>query len=297
MTRGKKGKPWESAFRRIRGVYRPQDTYPPKPTTADFDFAEKELNFRFPASYRAFAEEFGLGGELFPMVRVLPLTRPTWKNLSNWSNSSVVDATRHFHTEDWTGIDWRVIGSGDVAPLSLLRRVVVFAIDPCHHEWAFDPLEVTDRRLRECRIYDFDRTNDATVIASSFGAWLRRVDGGTGYEIDEREENYIQRDPGFPLVFKPDSAEPNAMHYVRDSFGRKATPEPQSVQRWLRWNNNTAWQLVGSIRDKGQAEAFLVLADALEEAGCQHAALLNSCRHGDPDIDGAWVLRVLSIGP
>ncbi len=40
-------------------------------------------------------------------------------------------------------------------------------------------------------------------------------------------------------------------------------------------------------------DAIPVLADALEEAGCGNEDLLNACRHGDPDIDGFWVLRVL----
>ncbi|WP_162271911.1 hypothetical protein [Gemmata sp. SH-PL17] len=40
-------------------------------------------------------------------------------------------------------------------------------------------------------------------------------------------------------------------------------------------------------------EAFPILADALQEAGCTNADLLDSCRTGDPDIDGAWVLQVL----
>ena len=50
--------------------------------------------------------------------------------------------------------------------------------------------------------------------------------------------------------------------------------------------------LARSVRD-GRTEAFPVLADALEEAGCKHADLLDACRTGDPDIDGVWVLRVL----
>ncbi len=173
MMTGRKRGPWECAFHRIRSVYRPQGIHVPKPTSADLDAAEDELNFRFPDSYRAFAEQFGLGGNLDVMVRLLPLTRPTWVKEPKWSDS-VVDATRYFHTEDWRGV-----GSGDVAPLSLLQRVVVFAIDPSYHEWAFDPLELTDPLLRECRIYDFGRMNNATAVAGSFGEWLCGFDDST----------------------------------------------------------------------------------------------------------------------
>jgi hypothetical protein len=48
-------------FRSIRAKYCSWWLYPPKPTAADLDAAEAVLGFRFPASYRAFAEEFGLG--------------------------------------------------------------------------------------------------------------------------------------------------------------------------------------------------------------------------------------------
>jgi hypothetical protein len=40
-------------------------------------------------------------------------------------------------------------------------------------------------------------------------------------------------------------------------------------------------------------EAFPILADALQDAGCTNADLLDACRTGDPDIDGKWVLQVL----
>ena len=65
------------------------------------------------------------------------------------------------------------------------------------------------------------------------------------------------------------------------------------MKLWLASNNNTARDLALSIRDHGQTGAFPILADALQEAGCTNADMLDSCRTGDPDIDGVWVLRVL----
>jgi hypothetical protein len=70
-------------------------------------------------------------------------------------------------------------------------------------------------------------------------------------------------------------------------------PGKAAVVKWLAWNNNTVRDLALSIRDAGRTDAFPILADALEEAGCTNADLLDSCRTGDPDIDGAWVLQVL----
>jgi hypothetical protein len=73
----------------------------------------------------------------------------------------------------------------------------------------------------------------------------------------------------------------------------KKRPRRSDLVDWLAWSSNTARDLAVSIRDRGQTDAFPILADALEEAGCTNRDLLDSCRHGDPDIDGAWALAVL----
>jgi hypothetical protein len=170
--------------------------------------------------------------------------------------------------------------------------VVVFALDGGYHTFVFDPLEVTNRRLREYRVYDINRLDAAAAIARSFGGWLEWVD--PNYRFDDEGGEEEQDGPRFPLVYKPDSTDPRPMPYLRRSLLREKTaPEPQDVHRWLEWNNGAVRGLARSVRDEGQADVFPVLADALEEAGCRNADLLDACRHGDPDIDGVWVMRVL----
>jgi hypothetical protein len=283
MARAKTN-PWDAVLRRIRGIYRPEWVYPPMTTAVDLDAAEKELNFRFPASYRAFAERFGLGGDLLNLPEVLPLTCPPWADRSDWFRS-VLGATRFFQTHDHH-LEWTS------TPATFFKRVVVFALDGGYHHFVFDPLEVTNARLNECRIYDIDRSNEAVAIARSFGGWLEWI--GQHYRFEDEGAEEEQAEPQFPIVYKPDSAEPDPMSYWRRSARReKALPEPQDVRLWLEWNKGAVRGLVRSIRDEGHADVFPVLADALEEAGCKNADLLDACRHGDPDIDGVWVLRVL----
>jgi hypothetical protein len=73
----------------------------------------------------------------------------------------------------------------------------------------------------------------------------------------------------------------------------KKVPKKPDVKLWLAFNNHTVRDLVRSIRDHEHTDAFPILADALQEAGCTNADLLVSCRTGDPDIDGKWVFQVL----
>ena len=75
----------------------------------------------------------------------------------------------------------------------------------------------------------------------------------------------------------------------------KEIPRQNDVHSWLRYNNRAARLIALSIRDRKQTDAFPVLADALEEAGCGHRDLLDSCRSGAPDIDGAWALWALWV--
>jgi hypothetical protein len=62
---------------------------------------------------------------------------------------------------------------------------------------------------------------------------------------------------------------------------------------WLRWNGSTVARLSRDIAESGRFEDLPVLADALEEAGCQDEALLRHCRSGVWHAPGCWVLDVL----
>ncbi|QJW99567.1 SMI1/KNR4 family protein [Frigoriglobus tundricola] len=287
MAKQKKVQPWDTAFRRVRGVYSPDRKYPPKPSSADLDAAEDKLGFKFPFSYRAFAEAFGLDGDIndsLPLI--MPLERPSWTG-SEGRLSCVLSETHFYRTNDWTQhSDW----DEGVPAADFFRRLVIFAEDSGYHDWAFDSADMRDPELREYRIYDIDRSSNATIIADSFDAWLLTIGERYRFEHDEEPEPFE-----FAFVYKPDSLDPKPIDYVRrtDFHARKDPPVPVEVTLWLAWNNHTVRDLARSIRDHGRIDAFPVLADALQDAGCTNADLLDSCRTGDPDIDGVWVLQVL----
>jgi hypothetical protein len=156
------------------------------------------------------------------------------------------------------------------------------------NSFMFYPPEVTAPRHRECRIYWSSSSSGLEVAADSFAEWLDLADQSFMLDGDEKTA------PQYPVVIKPNLPIPNAIPYFpTNEIGTKIAPTPPDVTLWLASNNNTARDLALSIRDHGRTDAFPILADALEEAGCTNADLLDSCRHGDPDIDGAWVLQVL----
>jgi hypothetical protein len=83
------------------------------------------------------------------------------------------------------------------------------------------------------------------------------------------------------------------------------TPSPS----WLQWNDGTVLKIAQSIYggagfaelpilsgDHQDARRFAdlpILADALEDAGCADAAILEHCRSGGEHVRGCWVVDLL----
>lgn len=65
---------------------------------------------------------------------------------------------------------------------------------------------------------------------------------------------------------------------------------------WLAWNDGTVRHLAQAIYDERAWENMPILADALEDAGCQDERILGHCRGGGPHTRGCWVVdRVLGL--
>ncbi len=61
---------------------------------------------------------------------------------------------------------------------------------------------------------------------------------------------------------------------------------------WLAWNDGAAVRVAEGIRASRQFGDLPILADALEDAGCDEAGLLNLLRSSATQADG-WVLDLL----
>ena len=76
---------------------------------------------------------------------------------------------------------------------------------------------------------------------------------------------------------------------LRDVFGnpfRPATADPRRL-------TSTAVSLARSIYEDRAFDRMPILADALEEAGCDDADLLAHCRGGGPHARGCWAVDLL----
>jgi hypothetical protein len=66
-------------------------------------------------------------------------------------------------------------------------------------------------------------------------------------------------------------------------------------QAWREWHGGAAVRIARDIYDRRRFEELPVLADALEEAGCDEQAVLEHCRGGGPHVRGCWAID-LALG-
>jgi hypothetical protein len=79
---------------------------------------------------------------------------------------------------------------------------------------------------------------------------------------------------------------------LRDIFGnpfRRPTVDPA----WLAWSGRMVINLARAIYDAHRFTDLPVLADALEEAGCDDEAILAHCRGPGPHVRGCWVVDLI----
>jgi hypothetical protein len=62
---------------------------------------------------------------------------------------------------------------------------------------------------------------------------------------------------------------------------------------WLRWNHGTVSALARHIYEDRAFADLPILADALEDAGCTVAAILDHCRRPCEHVRGCWVVDLV----
>jgi len=62
---------------------------------------------------------------------------------------------------------------------------------------------------------------------------------------------------------------------------------------WLTWHRGTVQRLARSIYVERRFDEMPILADALEEAGCEQQQILDHCRQAGDHLRGCWLLDLL----
>lgn len=70
-------------------------------------------------------------------------------------------------------------------------------------------------------------------------------------------------------------------------------PLPELRQEWVRWNDDCPARMAEYVAERRAFEVLPILADALEDAGCDDADVLEHCRRPAHHAANCWVLRAI----
>ena len=79
---------------------------------------------------------------------------------------------------------------------------------------------------------------------------------------------------------------------LRDIFNPFRTP-PSVLPSWFAWNDGAVSKMAQLIYDDRAFDRLPILADALEDAGCDNPDILAHCRSGGEHVRGCWVVDLL----
>jgi hypothetical protein len=125
---------------------------------------------------------------------------------------------------------------------------------------------------------------------------FQRHDGGNWQWVADPE---VEEANGYAVLAAFTTAQAENCGLIRDIFGNPFRPVALDPV-WLAWNDGTVAKLARSVyEERALPEGTLdqarlaVLADALEDAGCTSAELLNHLRGSGPHVRGCWALDLL----
>lgn len=114
-------------------------------------------------------------------------------------------------------------------------------------------------------------------------------------EIDMafRRAWYFAEDRGRTAGVDVADRQPMARSLILCVLGNPFQPFVTIEPDWLHWNDATVVRLAQSIYDDRGFDRLPILADALEDAGCSNAGILDHLRSEGPHVRGCWPVDLI----
>jgi hypothetical protein len=128
----------------------------------------------------------------------------------------------------------------------------------------------------------------AATEASYYAAWVAS-DPSTALAA----HSYFSPTPAAEVTAAKSAEQAAQCSLLRDLFFNPFRPLPSIDQSWLLWNSGTIPRLAQATWHERRFGDLPILADALEEAGCDNADILAHCRQPGEHVRGCWVIDLL----
>jgi hypothetical protein len=163
--------------------------------------------------------------------------------------------------------------------------------------------KVSDRKLWLFSSIEFMRTNRYQLSQRPMVAEILRViessaEGIRSPEIEAIRSRYRFHATAWQAAWEAHHSFAIGHHkrnqwlvsYIRCVFGNPFRP----VDLIPSWLTSTALALANGIYDEKAFDRMPILADALQDAGCDSEDILNHCRQPGEHVKGCWVVDLLS---
>lgn len=141
------------------------------------------------------------------------------------------------------------------------------------------------------RVHRSEETGRFGTLRGAACAWACSEDpGGIRLLPVPPGEANVQMDASWQAEYDAESARQAGL--LREIVGnpfRKSLVDPA----WLTWQGGTIQRIAQSVYEERRFEGLPILADALEDAGCTNAAILDHCRSAGAHVRGCWVVDKL----
>jgi hypothetical protein len=176
------------------------------------------------------------------------------------------------------------------------RKDRLIACACCRRAWRF----LTDERSRRAveaaeRFADGSRLSleryyqGAHAVADERGLWGARMDGYGEASATHDAIAVVDDDDSPAYLVCRDPYVPGAADIIRDIAGNPFRLVPFDAQ-WATRNGGVVLTMASAIYNSRTFSDLPILADALEDVGCDNQDMLGHCRAGGDHHRGCWVL-------
>jgi hypothetical protein len=174
---------------------------------------------------------------------------------------------------------WKVLG-----PASDRKRRL-WAVAFCRHIWEYLGDERSRNAVEAAERFADGRASEKELAKARVAAWQVPVNTPEGYD------RFCPWNACRPAIREGVMLMSNApfataqRSLLRDIFGNPFRPVTFSPD----WRTDTVTLLACQIYDSRDFSAMPILADALQDAGCDDSSVLDHCRSDGPHVRGCWV--------
>jgi hypothetical protein len=173
------------------------------------------------------------------------------------------------------------------------RKLRLFGVACCRRVWGRLVEEASRRAVTTAEDYADGLASDAELDEARLRAgWAEKWSGQP--EAADAAAWTASREAGLLWVVTAArrTASVSQAALLRDILGnpfRPVTLDPA----WLTWHDSLLVSMARRMYESRDFTDMPVLADALEEAGCQDQNILGHCRSGGGHVRGCWVVDLL----